>query len=277
MTTWINGRPGDCIDPGDRGLQFGDGLFETLRIDAGRPCFWPRHRQRLAAGCDRLGIDGLDWPLLERELHALAAEQPRAALKLIVTRGSSERGYRADAALAANRILRLAALPAPPPAPLRVRLCAWRLAVQPALAGIKHLNRLDQVMARREWDDPGIAEGLVLDRRGRLVEGTMSNLFLVRDGRLLTPDLSDCGVAGILRSVIIDRAAEEGIALSRQPLTLDDLAAADEVLLCNSLLGLCPVGRVEGIGEFRPGPVGRRLQQRLARQPTDDSSNWYSR
>jgi len=275
VTTWIDGTAGTCVDPGDRGLQFGDGLFETLRIDAGRPCFWPRHRQRLAAGCERLGIVGLDWPRLEEELHALAARQPRAALKLIVTRGSSERGYRAAAAVPPRRILRLAALPEPPAAPLRVRLCAWRLAIHPALAGIKHLNRLDQVMARREWDDPGVAEGLLLDRRGRLVEGTMSNLFLVRDGRLLTPDLSDCGVAGILRSVIIDRAAEAGVELARRALTLDDLAAADEVLLCNSLLGLCPVGRVEGIGEFRSGPVGRRLQQQLARQATDDSSNWY--
>ncbi len=277
---WVNGDRTGLIDSGDRGLQFGDGVFETLRIHDGVACYWARHRRRLQAGCQRLGIADVDYDGLDGEVRARAREAGNAVLKIIVTRGSGGRGYRADQVRQSNRIMRLSPLPEPPRAAaeqgIRTRLCGLRLAIQPALAGIKHLNRLEQVLARREWSDPAIAEGLLLDQQGRLVEGTMSNLFLVRDGELLTADLSDCGVAGILRSVIIDQAAAGQLVCRRLALATDDLATADEAFVCNSLIGIWPVTRVAGVAELRVGPVTRRLQQVLADRMTDDSSNWYA-
>lgn len=278
--TWINGRHSDRIEVTDRGLQFGDGVFETLRVSGGAARYLGRHLRRLQTGCQRLGIGGLDFEALGGEISARAREAGEAVLKLIVTRGSGGRGYGCEPTLRANRILRLSALP-PLPAEasdsgIRARLCRTRLALQPALAGIKHLNRLEQVLARREWDDPAIREGLLQDHDGRLIEGTMSNLFLVRGGELLTADLTGCGVAGVMRSVIFDLARTERLPCSRRALSVEQLRSAQEVFVCNSLIGIWPVCAVDGVGRYRVGPLTRRLQTRLAQAPEDIEGDWYA-
>ena len=151
-------------------------------------------------------------------------------------------------------------------------MCATRLCHNPLLAGIKHLNRLEQVLARREWDEPSIGEGLLLDVDGRLVEGTMSNLFLVRGQMLLTPDLRRCGIAGIMRSIILEQAERQSLAAEIRSLEAADLQAADEVFLCNSLIGIWPVIAVDD-RTYRKGPVTTRLQQ-LLEAAEDDGSAW---
>jgi 4-amino-4-deoxychorismate lyase len=145
---------------------------------------------------------------------------------------------------------------------IKTRICQTRLGHNPSLAGIKHLNRLEQVLARQEWDDPVIMEGLMLDASGNLVEGTMSNVFVVKDAVLMTPDLQLCGVAGIMRAHVLDMAAEHLIAARVQHLELDALLQADEVFICNSLLGIWPVIGVDE-HDFLKGPVTRRLQTLL--------------
>ena len=213
--TWVNGVPQTHIAVADRAVQYGDGLFETFRVHQGHPAHLERHLARLKAGCRRLNITTVSWDTLMREIADIAAPHDAAVLKVIVSRGSGPRGYRATPELQASRILALSPLPQWPAhistTGARLTVCDMRLARQPALAGIKHLNRLEQVVARAEWDDAETAEGLMLDRYGQVVEGTMSNLFLVRGGILLTPDLSACGVAGVMRSVILDRALDLGI------------------------------------------------------------------
>lgn len=264
----INGQAGDAISALDRGLQYGDGLFETIAVRNGEPQLWTRHLQRLAAGCRRLYLPPPDSALLTMEAKELSAGSARAVLKVIITRGPGARGYRiqpADPATAAermSRILMLVAASDHAPTTWRdgvaVRLCELRLGSNPRLAGIKHLNRLEQVLARAEWSDDAIHEGLVRDGEGRVVSGTMSNLFIVRAGRLLTPPLQHCGVAGVMRGLIMDTAHDLGIAVGEAPLWPQDLAAADEVFLSNSLIGIWPVRRIDAQA-FLPGPLTQRL------------------
>jgi 4-amino-4-deoxychorismate lyase len=275
-TTCINGVAADCIDVGDRGLLYGDGLFETMAVRTGRVSSWPRHMARLLAGCERLGIPAVDTLQLAQEAAGLLAGTVRGVLKLIVTRGSGGRGYRVPDRVAPRRILQLHPWPGFPPAAgeagVAVRLCTTRLCHNPRLAGIKHLNRLEQVLARQEWDDPQIPEGLMLDLDGHLVEGTMSNLFLVRRQVLLTPDLRRCGVAGIMRSIVLDQAERLALSARVQPLDITDLQAADEVFLCNSLFGIWPVCAVEG-RRYRKGEITAQMQ-RLVQGEEDNGSEW---
>jgi 4-amino-4-deoxychorismate lyase len=277
MMTRINGVAADCVDSGDRGLLYGDGLFETMAVRAGRVSSWPRHMARLQAGCERLGIPAADTMQLAQEAGELLAGAGRAVLKVIVTRGSGGRGYRVPGKMTPRRILQLHSWPELPPAAteagVAARLCTTRLCHNPLLAGIKHLNRLEQVLARQEWHDPQIAEGLLLDQDGRLVEGTMSNLFLVRQNGLLTPALRSCGVAGIMRSIVLEQAERLSIPVQIRALDMNDLQTADEVFVCNSLIGIWPVIAVDG-RPYRKGEITMRMQQRLQAEE-DNGSAWH--
>ena len=248
--TLIDGAPGDEISVADRGLQYGDGLFETIAVVAGRPCLWDRHLARLRAGCERLAMPLPDTDRLADEAASLSRGQERAVLKLIVTRGEGGRGYRAPKPARPCRILQLGPWPEYPEAwqsqGVRVRYCKMRLGHQPLLAGLKHLNRLEQVLARAEWDDPAVAEGLMLDLDGRVVEGTQTNLFAVTDGRLLTPPLDRCGVAGVVRHLVHDKASQLGMPVAEEALDPTRLAAADALFLTSSLAGLWPVRELDG-------------------------------
>jgi len=249
-TSLIDGIPAVVVPAADRGLQYGDGLFETIAVVDGRPCLWDRHLARLRAGCVRLAIPLPDPDLLQAEVLALAKGQGRAVLKLIVTRGEGGRGYRPPHPARPRRILRLHPWPDHPPAwrsaGVRVRYCRTRLGHQPLLAGLKHLNRLEQVLARAEWDDPDIGEGLMLDLDGTVVEGTQTNLFALTAGRLVTPLLDRCGVNGVVRQVVIETAWMQGLAVEEARLTPVELARADALFLTSSLAGLWPVRELDG-------------------------------
>ncbi|EIK93416.1 4-amino-4-deoxychorismate lyase [Pseudomonas sp. M47T1] len=262
MLSWVDGLPADTLALDSRGLAYGDGLFETIAVRAGRPLLLERHLQRLVEGSKRLAID-LDAELIHNELLAGAAQLGEGVLKLIVTRGDSRRGYAADLQAPPRRLLR-----GNPPAAYPVAHaeqgvslfeCQTRLAEQPLLAGLKHLNRLEQVLARAEWSDPGHCEGLMRDVSGRLIEGVFSNLFLVHKGQLLTADLSRCGVAGVMRAELLAQAARLGIAVQVRDLWLDDLHQADEVFVCNSVYGIWPVRAFTSLN-WPPGPLTRKLQ-----------------
>jgi 4-amino-4-deoxychorismate lyase len=245
----INGVPGNSIDVHDRGLQYGDGVFRTLRIEMGHPRHWHRHYHKLKQDCAALDIACPDAELLAGELRQLAAGRPDGIAKIIITRGNSERGFAPPSTTAATRILTISPLPAFSEANrlqgVKVRVCDLRLSHQPRLAGIKHLNRLENVLAAMEWNEPEIAEGLLLDQQGNVVEGTRSNLFLVSGGELYTPDLSRCGVAGVQRDRVLDWASANGVACRVGQLGLSDVLAADEVFLVNSVIGLWPVRQLQ--------------------------------
>ena len=272
----INGRVTDCVASADRGLLYGDGLFETIAVVDGSMCHWPRHLSRLQAGCDCLGIAAVDAAALAHECRSLAGAADRAVLKVIITRGSGGRGYRVPDRSSPTRIVQLHDWPDWSPAcaehGVAVRVCNTRLGHQPALAGIKHLNRLEQVLARQEWETADVMEGLLLDSAGCLVEGTMSNIFLVRNGTLLTPDLQRCGVAGIMRTRLLELAERLPIDVRIGPVEMQHLQEADEVFICNSLIGIWPVIAVDAC-DYKKGAVTVRMQAMLD-SCTDTGNSW---
>lgn len=258
----INGKFDEVIPVLDRGFLYGQGLFETIAVRDGRPRHLSRHLQRLAQGCSRIGIEMPARELLEEEIGQLLHGSGQALLKIVLTAGTGARGYRSPQHQATTRILQLSAFPQLEPGHasdgIRARICQTRLSENRALAGLKHLCRLEQVLARDEWQDAGIAEGLMLDTHGRVIEGTMSNLFLVRDRVLHTPDLSLCGVAGVMRSVILDLAANTGMETRITTISLQDLEVADELFVCNSIIGIWPLNQLDG-HSYQVGPVSKSL------------------
>jgi len=265
--TLINGTPRESIDVGDRGLAYGQGVFETILILQRQPRFWAWHLERLVEGCRRLGIPtGALADRLKQELPELPEQ---GVLKLTVTRGVGGRGYAVSGEIEPTRIIQVLEMPTWPDRPaesgVRVRQCHTRLAQQPALAGIKHLNRLEQVLARAEWNTVDIREGLVCDTAGHLIEGTMSNLFFVLDGVLCTPDLSGSGVAGILRRWVLETSVHQGKPVRIGSFAPDRIRDAEEVFLCNSLIGIWPVVEYDGMA-FSIGDRARMLQSLLERE-----------
>ena len=262
----INGQPGDCIAASDRGLAYGDGLYRTLEARYGQPLLWRWQWQRLAADCASLRLLCPDEALLLAEIAQVAGALPRAVVKILLTRGSGQRGYAMPADAMPTRIVSAAAWGGYPAERaehgVAVRWCDTRLAIQPLLAGIKHLNRLENVFARSEWHDPAIAEGLMLDMDGTVVEGTMSNLFIVHAGELLTPPLDRCGVSGAMRACVLDAAANLGIPVREGRLQPGDVLAADEAFVCNSLAGIWPLRQL-GSRQWHDWPLARHLQLAL--------------
>lgn len=260
----VDGRALPDVPAGDRGLAYGDGLFETIRFVSGAAPLWALHMRRLRRGCARLHLALPDIDRLWRETRRLATGDD-AVIKLVLTRGDG-RGYGFDAAAPARRILSRHPVPTTDDAVhvngVRVRWCRLRLSEQPALAGVKHLNRLENVLARSEWRDPRIHEGLLCSASGRVISATSSNLFIVREGRLLTPKLDRCGVEGVARDWIM-RQAPRLSPVVETDLDCDVVLGADEVFISNAVRGIVPVTRL-ATQRFAIGPVTRRLGYTLA-------------
>jgi len=280
VSALIDGVAADSVSVLDRGLHFGDGVFETIACLHGRPRFLSLHLERLAHGCRALGFSPPASQVLRAEIEHLAGAQERAIVKLIVTRGTAMvRGYAVSGREQATRV----AIRYPWPVEetgwqqrgVSVRVAAMRLGENPALAGLKHCNRLEQILARSEPESSAAVESLMLGRSGQLVSGTLTNVFLV-DGpaqspRIRTPAIDLCGVAGVMRRVVLREASRAGIDATESTLWPADLDGAAEVFLTNARVGIWPVGRL-GERTLEPGPVTRRLQallRPLLEEPAD--------
>jgi 4-amino-4-deoxychorismate lyase len=263
----VNGADDGSVSALDRGLHYGDGLFETIEIQDGHPVFWRRHLRRLEYGCQRMHIPFPGTALLTAEAQRLCHGAFKGVLKIILTRGPGGRGYRHPDQIETTRLLTLHPFPEYHESLQKdgivARFCAIRLGLNPALAGIKHLNRLEQVMARAEWRDQGIHEGLMLDIDGHVVEGTMSNLFIVKNGTMYTDPLKHCGVAGIVREIILEACSAHAMAAVQAPLSKDEFAAAEEVFVTNSLIGIWPVRAIEDYRFNIDGQVLRQVRRWL--------------
>lgn len=265
----VNGAFSATLSAADRGLQFGDGLFETMWLHRGHVHLLDLHLERMQAGLQRLSIALPIAHVLQDLDHYLGCcEAPRSAvLKIIVTRGESSRGYRSTETVEPTRIVRMYEHQ-PLSAKQRehgvaLRMCRMPMAHNAALAGIKHLNRLEQVLARAEWDDDLIFEGLMSDSAGHIVEGTMSNLFVCKDNVIITPPIDDCGIAGVMRRNIVEcLAPQRGMEVLQKALSGNDLSRADEVFITNSLIHIVPVHSCEDM-RFGVGPVTKALQSAL--------------
>jgi 4-amino-4-deoxychorismate lyase len=236
-----SGNPA-MLEGNDRGLTYGDGLFETMLVHAGRPVWWREHWQRLAHGAGVLGIPVPEEAAIAAHSLELIAGRPQGVLKLVLTRGVGGRGYEPPEQAGPTVVLSWHSPPDPDPmAGITLRWCRLRLSEQPVLAGIKHLNRLENVLARAEWNDPDIHEGLLCDAHGRLVCATAGNVFLHIGGRWLSPRLDACGIAGITRDWLLKHVP----GAAEAELEADAVRRCDALVVCNSLRGIRPVRRLQ--------------------------------
>ena len=262
----VNGEISARLAVVDRGLHYGDGLFETMAVIRGQPRFWQSHMDRLGAGCERLQLPVPPQSVLLREVQTVRAAQRDCVVKIMITRSNSGRGYAPTIPSSSTRLVCSYAWPQDPghleETGIRTRICDLRLGLQPVLAGLKHLNRLEQVMARAEWSDRSIHEGILLDSEDHVISAISSNLFLVFGDRLLTPRMDRCGVRGVMRANILKAFAAR---CEQRRITLDMLPEAEEVFVCNAVRGIFPVTRIDH-WEYEVGPVSREVQQWLAEQ-----------
>jgi 4-amino-4-deoxychorismate lyase len=261
----IDGQTADRLAADDRGLAYGDGVFRTLECLDGRPRLWRWQYERLAADAAALALALPEERLLLDELAAACAGVGRAVAKITLTRGQGPRGYAAREGCRETLIVGAEPWRGYPAEWARdgvaVDWCALRLGLQPRLAGIKHLNRLENVLARTDLQHSDCQEGLLLDSDGRVIEGTASNLFVRRRGQWLTPKLDRCGVSGALRAWVLAQVDVCEACLAPQ-----DVLDADELFLCNSLAGIWPVQRL-GAQQWHDYSGARALQSMLAREP----------
>jgi len=264
--SWVNGLASGRVPSVDRGLQYGDGLFETIACVDGRPCWLAWHLRRLRRGCERLGIGFHDFESLATEIAARAEGSGRCILKLILTRGSaSRRGYRPAGDETPTRILSRHAWPADtadPPglnADFPVAVSGVRLGINPLLAGLKHLNRLEQVLAQQELRGTAREEALMLSSAGEVIGGSMSNLFLADESGLSTPSLEDCGVAGVMRELVCEAAARHGRPVRIRRIAAGELGSAREAFVTNVRWG------VRSISELAGRTLGQRTHAQIAR------------
>ncbi|RKZ62182.1 MAG: aminodeoxychorismate lyase [Gammaproteobacteria bacterium] len=265
VNSLINGIASDYLTINDRSIHYGDGLFETILCNNNKLYYWSQHYQRLQASAEQLKIAcPPEQVLLDDIAKLLDKNKPGSksgskleaacAIKVIVSRGAGERGYQFSKNTAASRFILLSALEADYSSLLSQQLlsgelfiCKQQVSINENLAGLKHLNRLENVMARNEWNDKAknnFIDGLMQNANHHVIEGTMSNLFAIKNKQLFTPDLKLSGVNGIMREIIIDLASKNNIKISIVNLTLDDLTAMDELFISNSLIGMKAVTKL---------------------------------
>lgn len=247
----VNGKNTDQIPADDRGLCYGDGLFETIKVVSNEPQLWEKHFQRLQHGCTVLDLNCAEEALLKKESARVIAKNNSGILKIILTRGSGGRGYRPDANASSRRILSFHGLPDYSKSytedGIQLYHCATPVSVNARLAGLKTLCRLEQVMAQSEWNPDEFAEGLMLDNERRVVEGTRSNIFIVHDETLMTPSLESAGIKGVMRELILELAEANDIKILQRQVALEELIEADEIFVCNSIIGIWPVSDYQGL------------------------------
>ena len=271
----INGIAADYISATDRGLHYGDGIFETIACHGGHPVFLQQHLDRMQDGADRLDIAFPERQQIIDDISRLLAERNSAdsVIKLILTRGQGQRGYRYDSQQIPTRLCIRSDWPGHVAHwqlhGIRARFCTTPASVNPALSGIKSLNRLENVVASRELGSE-FDEGFLSDSDGYVIEGTMTNLFTVTSGVLVTPDLSRSGIHGIMREQILDIARHAGIKVETANITRDELIQSEEVFVSNSVIGLCVVKQLQQ-QSFQPGTVAKTISKLLEKRIEADA------
>ncbi len=276
----INGRIDSSIDTLDRGLAYGDGLFETMLLYQSTLPYWDEHNERLLKDSSRLKIK-IDQNLLDQYVSHLidlakARDIPDGLIKIIVTRGVAGRGYQPTLNVSPTVIVMLFPMPLIPESfyekGVDVFICKHRLPHNPILSGIKHLNKLDYVMASLEWDPIEYQEALLFDVENNLVEATSRNVFIVKNDEIFSPSLKKSGVEGVAKKILNNFVLKNmSTPLKEMDIDLAFLLSADEVFLLNSVTGIWPVKSILGspvnvgnTGSDVPGPITKLIQERMA-------------
>jgi len=249
----VNGIEENNLSVRDRGFQYGDGLFETIAYKNNKLQFWDEHMQRLNSSCDRLSLKRVDESLWLNDIKKMHLVND-SVIKLSLSRGNSERGYLYDEVSNVTRVTASFDFPSYSEENLKginAIICKTPVSMNTALAGMKHLNRLDNVLARNEWGDSEISEGFMFDNQGHVIEGTMSNVFCVLGAELYSPLLEQSGIAGIMRQQVIDIAGELNIPVNIVDISKANFLQMDAIFVTNSLIGLWPVKKIfEGESSF---------------------------
>jgi len=263
----INGEIKKTVAADDRGLMYGDGLFETIEICRGMPVLLQQHIDRLQSGCARLGLVMPAADLLKNEIHQLCEYQNKGIVKITLTRGSGGRGYRPAENSESLRILSFHDWPEIPDCyytnGINLYNCKTDISTSRSLSGLKTLCRLDQVLAQREWSETEFAEGLMSDSAGHVIEGTKSNLFIIVNGDLYTPSLKMGGVKGVMREKVIALAQQSGLLVHKTEMKADFVKQADELFVCNSIIHIWPV-RQYAKKKYEVGKITGQLMTLLA-------------
>lgn len=263
----VNGQHQKLLPVADRAVQYGDGVFETILVRDHQLVYWEQHLHRLRAACHTLQIPADLSPLRAEADALIAAHGATGVLKIIISRGAGGRGYGVPESPSPTRIVQIHPMPQDylqhSREGIEVFKCKHPLSSNAALAGLKHLNRLDQVMASLELPTQ-FQEGLMCNAAGDLIEGIKSNVFVVIDDVLVTPTLSHCGVAGVMRAAIIAQCHNStSLNVAERKLGLEELESASEVFVCNSVMGIWPVRQIQwhhAVLNYEIGSVTRRVQ-----------------
>ena len=248
----INGKKSNKIAATDRGLAYGDGLFSTIKVESGQLCLWAFHLQRLQLGAKRLFFPDIDWCVLTNEVELLAAslaDKSNAVIKVIITRGSGGRGYSIQGCSEPLRILSDHDYPhfyrQWQSEGIDVIQCQQTLSINPQLAGLKTLNRLEQVLIKCELERHHALEGIVCDTDGNVIEACTANVFLYLNKQWVTPQLDGCGVKGVKRRQVMESALKANISMIEKQVSIDDLFNADAVFVTNALMGIVPIKKFQ--------------------------------
>ncbi|MFK7862844.1 MAG: aminodeoxychorismate lyase [Pseudohongiellaceae bacterium] len=265
MQTLINGSPKNEVSVMDRGFLYGDGAFETLRVQDGRVILLEQHLKRLQRACHSLKIKFDDTLVLDELIQLCKNSRGNMAAKIIITRGAGGRGYTPPYGVEGTRILQLfdqSPLTDANEEGISVTVCQHRLSQSTTLAGIKHLNRLDQVLASSELMGQ-YDEGLCLDVENHVIEGTKSNILLRLGDQIFGADLSKSGVHGIMLEELIRGIRAQGRQVITKNLTLDDIFNAEELVFCNSVAGISPVIKLTESDRVKHWPIGNLFHQAI--------------
>lgn len=267
--TVVNGAAAETVPVGDRGLLLGDSIFTTMKVQAGKIELLSRHLARLIRDAKALKFPAFEKTQILSDLSALPIGQVQSgALRYTITRGLGPRGYQIPSPTKPCRIVQMfAATPRSIPAEgIKLRVCATRLAHQPALAGLKHGNRLEQILARSEWTDDECFEGLMLDEHNHVVEGTCSNFFLIDKQRVLTPKLNRCGVKGVMRDLVMQQLKAMGVSVEETLIDIKDVTNSEgnarSGFICNALMGVVSIAQVEN-NPWQLAPVFSELKNQI--------------
>lgn len=243
LAAWVDGVCGTQLPLADRALHYGDAAFTTVRVYRQTACWIDAHLQRLQQSCLALRLPPPDWLGLRAEILSVAAMVDVAVIKVLLSRGDSARGYAPHGA-SGRRVLMAYSAPVTDEAiyaqGVYIRFADWVISEQPLLAGLKHANRLEQVMARSEWSDPDTYEALLCDASGNLVSATAANVFARFGNVLCTPALNRAGVAGVCRQQLV-QSPPSGFSVTVADMARAQLFEADELFLSNALRGIVPV------------------------------------
>ncbi|WP_159084552.1 aminodeoxychorismate lyase [Dongshaea marina] len=233
------------LSASDRGLLYGDGIFTTICFKGGALQLWPYHLERLQQGCRRLSIPEPGEEELLAQLEPFLSAGEDRVVKIIITRGTGGRGYSMPSEASPSVLISEHPLPGHYSQwrqhGIRLGVCRQHLGHQPMLAGLKTLNRLEQVLLKKELDDSGFDEALVLDLDAKVTEAVSANIFWRHQGQIYTPNLELSGVCGVMRRWVIELCEKYGRKVREVRACVEELAAADEIWLTNALLGIAPV------------------------------------